>query len=259
MLGALEASGELDRTLVVFSADHGELLGDFGCFGKRSFHEASQRVPLLASLPGRFRRNAVCASPASLVDLLPTFLSAAGLPVPPDCDGTDLADIAQGTRRRTPVLFHYARGKDAILGAVVGRWKYAWSAPDQREFLFDRREMPERRNRAGEAAAEPALARLRRVVQTRAAAHTSSRDALDRTGGWRTFRPVRMPTDPDAELIYQDPPSASPELPPEFHLEYPRKNEGKFFRLLARQHQAVVPPPDGQPSRAAQSGSSPKA
>lgn len=54
LLAELETSGKLDRTLIVFTADHGEMLGNLGCFGKRSAHNASLRVPLIARLPGRF-------------------------------------------------------------------------------------------------------------------------------------------------------------------------------------------------------------
>ena len=102
VLDKLESTGELDNTLIVFTADHGELLGDFGCFGKRSFHEVSQRVPLIVRQPGRFKKGGRCEVPASLVDLLPTFLAAAGQPVPPECDGVDFGALARerATARR---------------------------------------------------------------------------------------------------------------------------------------------------------------
>lgn len=225
ILAQLEAIGELDNTMIVFSADHGELLGDFGSFGKRSFHEASLRVPLIVRQPGRFKRGGRCDTPASLVDLLPTFLSAAGAEVPSECDGVDLAALARGRVQREGVLFHYARGRNAILGAVTDRWKYAWSAPDQREFLFDRRVFPERRNLATSASAARPLAELRRFVQTRAAEYPFSRAALARDGSWRRFPPALMPRDPDAGLIFQDPSHADPVLPAEYDLRFPRNGE----------------------------------
>lgn len=224
ILAVLEQTGQLKNTLIVFSSDHGELLGDFGCFGKRSFHEASLRVPLILHQPGIFRRGAVCETPVSLVDLLPTFLAAAGIPFPPECDGSDLARIAQGAERSSPVRFHYAQGNNAILGAVNHRWKYAWSAPDQREFLFDRRELPERRNQAAAKAGSAALKQLREAVQTRAAGHAFSRQALNPKGAWKKSQPAKMPADPDAGLLYQDPPKANPKIPRGFQLNYPREN-----------------------------------
>lgn len=223
ILATLEATGQLDNTLIVFTADHGELLGDFGAFGKRSFHEASQRIPMLVSHPGRFRKGSVCHAPASLVDLLPTFLGAAGAPHPPECDGIDLARLAKGMERQGPVFFHYARDKNAILGAVDERWKYAWSAPDQREFLFDRSEQPEKKNHAGKKSAAPILKRLRETVQARAAEHSFSRSSLGRSGDWKTLPLGKIPANPDAGLIYQDPPLANPQLPACYDFDYPGK------------------------------------
>ena len=222
ILAQLEATGELDNTLIVFSADHGDLLGDFGSFGKRSFHDASLRIPLIVRQPGRFKKGARCDAPASLVDLLPTFLSAAGAEIPSECDGVDLAALARGRVRREGVFFHYARGRDAILGIVTDRWKYAWSAPDQKEFLFDRRFFPERRNMAGAASAARPLAELRRLVQDRAREYPFSRAVLATNGSWRKFPKARMPRDPDAGLIFQDQPFARPSLPEGYDLRYPR-------------------------------------
>ena len=51
LLDDLEQRGILDETMIVFSSDHGELLGDYGCYGKRSMHDAAARVPMLARLP----------------------------------------------------------------------------------------------------------------------------------------------------------------------------------------------------------------
>jgi len=220
ILGQLEAMGELDNTLILFSADHGELLGDFGCFGKRSFHDASQRIPLIARQPGRFRKGGRCAAPASLVDLLPTFLGAASLPVPPECDGGDLAAVAKGKTQRESVFFHYARGIDAILGTVTDRWKFAWSAPDQREFLFDRSEQPEQGNRSQTPAGRKVAAVLSRTVRERASRHPSSA-ALDACENWQCHPVKMMPADPDAGQFYQDPPHCKPALPAPYQLKYP--------------------------------------
>jgi len=225
ILDALESAGQLDHTLIVYSSDHGELLGDFGCFGKRSFHDASQRVPLIVRQPGRFEAGARCASPASLVDLLPTFLSAAGDRAPSDADGKDLAALAAGEARGEPVYFHYGRGEDALLGAVDENWKYAWSAPDTRGYLFASSERSERSNRINEPGlAAEASARLDETVRRRAARYPFSSANLSADGAWLRRRPKRMPEDPDAFLLYQDPPYAKPTVPEPFELDYPREN-----------------------------------
>lgn len=224
ILAALEEAGALDNTLIVFTADHGELLGDFGCFGKRSFHDACLRIPMVVRLPGYFKKGGRCTAPASLVDLLPTLLRAAGATVPSGVDGVDLAALARGRIRRDAIHFHYARGADAIVGAVGARWKYAWSAPDRREFLFARREYPEQRNHALAKAFPRDAAALRRRVLERASQHDISRTGLSAKGGWKKGAVRTMPADPDVGLLYQDPPHAAPRLPPEYRLIYPREN-----------------------------------
>lgn len=221
LLAALEEVGQLDQTLIVYTADHGELLGDFGCFGKRSFHDASQRVPLIVRQPGRFKAGRVCSTPASLVDLLPTFLSSAGLPIPEDSDGSDLMEISKGDRSRKNVFFHYHKGEDAILGAVTEDWKFAWSMPDQKAFLLDRKETPERHNYATAPIAADILADLDEQVRHRAQAHEFSRSCLDEAGNWKVVSPKTMPVNPDEGLIFQDPPLARPVLPPIYTFPYP--------------------------------------
>lgn len=76
VMAALKATRLLDRTAIVFTADHGDMLGERGCWYKMSFHEHSCRVPLMVSLPGESggRRIGVCTS---LIDLLPTLLDMA--------------------------------------------------------------------------------------------------------------------------------------------------------------------------------------
>ena len=93
ILSALEERGQLDDTLILYSSDHGEFLGDYNCYGKRSMHDPPARVPMLARLPGRFPAGGRCATPVSLVDVLPTVLSVLGQPVPEGVDGRALNGI----------------------------------------------------------------------------------------------------------------------------------------------------------------------
>ena len=76
ILDTLKATGLDENTVVVFCADHGEMLGERGMWFKQSFYESSVRVPLIVSGPERFIPARVSAH-VSLVDLLPTFLDLA--------------------------------------------------------------------------------------------------------------------------------------------------------------------------------------
>ncbi len=89
ILQAVEQVGQsLADWIVVFTSDHGEMLGQHGAWGKRSFYEGSVRVPLMVRAPGVPPGRS--AAPCNLVDLYPTLLGLAGLSAPDGLDGRDL-------------------------------------------------------------------------------------------------------------------------------------------------------------------------
>lgn len=88
ILDRLDALGLADDTLVVFTTDHGHFLGQHGLVAKGPFHyEDMLRIPFIVRLPGRVPAGAVSDDLQSLVDLAPSFLDAAGLPVPGEMQG----------------------------------------------------------------------------------------------------------------------------------------------------------------------------
>jgi choline-sulfatase len=82
LLDTLKATGLDDNTLIVFTGDHGEMLGERGMWFKMCMYEWSVRVPLMVCWPGRLAPRRVAAN-VSLVDLLPTLLDYAGGAAPP--------------------------------------------------------------------------------------------------------------------------------------------------------------------------------
>ena len=80
VLECLERLGLAETTVVIFTADHGEMLGDHGLSRKGCPYEAAVRVPLLLRWPGRTEAGRVCPDRVSLTDLLPTLLAELGLP-----------------------------------------------------------------------------------------------------------------------------------------------------------------------------------
>ena len=87
---------DLERnTLVVFTSDHGEMLGDHGLHSKMVFYEGSARIPLLLRLPGAIRRGTVVRTPVSHVDLFATILDYLGMPEHPS-DGRSLRSLIDG-------------------------------------------------------------------------------------------------------------------------------------------------------------------
>jgi choline-sulfatase len=104
VLGALRDARLDGDTIVAFTADHGEMLGERGLWYKMSFFEPSARVPLLVHVPGTAPRRV--AEPVSLLDLAPTVLELAGAPWPyehaEDLDGTSLVGLMTGEAQARP-------------------------------------------------------------------------------------------------------------------------------------------------------------
>ena len=209
----LDALGaDLDNTLVVFTSDHGELLGDFGSYGKRSMLEPSARVPLIVRQPGRFATGQRCREPVSLVDLFPTFAATGGESAHVN-DGReasdDLAAVAQGRTSRTHVLSQFAQREFGLYLAVERDWKYIYSAPDAKEWLFNTSTDPhETQNLAADPTYARDLERLKEHLLARFARDNYA-DALDvKADGsltWRAYERPTIPDDPDAGLLLQDP------------------------------------------------------
>lgn len=108
VLRALDETGQTEDTVIVFTSDHGEMLGERGMWFKKTFFEPSIRVPLLISHPGHIQPRRL-AGPVSLVDVLPTVLDLVGAgngPGRPGLDGTSLAaGLLTGSTRISTVAF----------------------------------------------------------------------------------------------------------------------------------------------------------
>ena len=97
ILEALEETGQRDNTVIVFTTDHGETLGDHGLLEKGCrFYEGLVRVPLLFSLPGRFQAGLQSEALVELLDIPATLLDLAGLPIPDYVQGKSLLPILTG-------------------------------------------------------------------------------------------------------------------------------------------------------------------
>lgn len=102
VLQALEDSGMADDTIVVYTSDHGEMMGSQGLMGKRVPWEESCRVPFIVRYPGvtpnRHKSDVLFAA----VDIYPTMCGLAGVPVPAHCAGRDLSDVMRGRKVQEP-------------------------------------------------------------------------------------------------------------------------------------------------------------
>ncbi len=141
VLRELEHAGA-GPTAVIFTSDHGEMLGDNNLFRKTYAYESSAAVPLVVSAPGG-ARGKVCDSPCVLEDIYPTILDLAGVPVPSLVEGQSLAPAVAGTGP-APAR-EYIHGEhsacyskeEAMQFLTDGREKYIWFTLTGREQLFD--------------------------------------------------------------------------------------------------------------------------
>ena len=95
ILAKLKACGLEDNTLVIFTSDHGEMLGDHGLHSKMVFYDGSAHIPLLMRLPGAISPGAVVTTPVSHVDLFATILDYLNVPARKS-DGRSLRSLVEG-------------------------------------------------------------------------------------------------------------------------------------------------------------------
>ncbi len=189
ILAQLEEAGLMDDTIIVFTSDHGDLMGSHGLLGKGHQYEESARVPLLVKLPGQSAAQRV-EGPFSHIDLVPSLLEALGQPLPEHLPGRSRLDLLrQGGRCQDDVFIEWngagrasdrplpawaaeVAGDEQAIRASLGQdirslvsadgWKYNHSSVGEHE-LFDLSQDPgELCNRIADPAQQERIAVYRR-------------------------------------------------------------------------------------------------
>ncbi len=158
ILNTLEVTGLDQNTVIVFTSDHGDMLGERGMWYKKCFFESSVRVPLMIHAPGSDSQR--ISENVSLVDLLPTFVEMAtdkppGELILGECQGNSLRGLIQGQDTDWPDTVYSENLAEGAGAAIVmvkqGKIKYTRSGIDP-EQLFDLEADPqELNNLAGDA------------------------------------------------------------------------------------------------------------
>ncbi len=120
VLAALEKSGLGEKTIVIFTSDHGYHLGEHDFWAKVSLHEESALVPLIIRVPGK--KPAVCHSFAELLDLFPTLASLCGLEVPTRLQGKNLSPLLDDPNRQVRDAAFCVNGRGFLLRE--DKWAY---------------------------------------------------------------------------------------------------------------------------------------
>lgn len=140
----LQYTNQSKDTFVLFTADHGEMLGDHHLFRKTYPYEASARVPFFASAPREWGYPAehTCDSAVGLQDVMPTLLDVAGVEIPDTCTGKSLLPIMRGEQSAVRDILHGEHAScyekhHANHYLTDGHRKYIWHSQLGREQLFD--------------------------------------------------------------------------------------------------------------------------
>ncbi len=171
ILKALEAKGELENTIIVFSSDNGLSLGDHGLNHKQSVYEQDVRVPLIMSGPG-LPKNETRDNFCYLLDIYPTLCDLVGLPIPASVEGKSLLPVIRNTIKTQREVLYFSYG-DFQRGCRDDRYKLIeFAVPDKQTgavarhtLLFDLQKDPkEMTNLADNPEHAETLARMRALL-----------------------------------------------------------------------------------------------
>ena len=168
-----------DNTIVVFTSDHGDMLGSHGTFLKRKPWEESVRVPGIMRWPAGMKSAKTTEAPISHVDMVPTLLGLCGIKPPRAMHGFDYADFLRGKSERTPSYAHlmsYTSAETGEFGPWRGlrskEYKYA-TFRDRPWLLYDLEKDPYEMDNLADDARHSNLIRL---------LHGAIKQQMERTG-----------------------------------------------------------------------------
>jgi choline-sulfatase len=166
VLAALERLGLDQNTIVVYTSDHGEMLGDLGLWNKFEFYEGSCGVLLSVRLPGS--PAAQCDQPVSLISFRPTLAELCHVPLESPHDGRSIADLVlhpESHEPHGPVFAEFDLGLPTEKYMIRdGDFKYTLWVHDIAELYNLRSDPQEMRNLAADPAHQETAARLRQQI-----------------------------------------------------------------------------------------------
>ena len=141
LVGTLREEGLLDDTYILFTSDHGDMLGMHNLWAKRSFYDQSARIPMILCGPQSDTRIAVNAEDDRLVgmqDVMPTLLDLCGIKIPESVDGISMV----GSEKREYLYGEEGEGENGTRMIHNGRFKLIYYSVGNRFQLFDMKEDP---------------------------------------------------------------------------------------------------------------------
>lgn len=169
LLQALNEYGELQNTIILFTSDHGDMMGDHNLFRKALPYEGSARVPFLLNDPGNIlglKKGMVSEQVVEMRDVMPTILEAAGLPAPASVEGCSVLPLARGDACQWRSYLHgeHAYGRQSNHWITDGKKKYIWYSQTGEEQFFDLLDDPQELHHAIQDEAQQQAAQCFRTI-----------------------------------------------------------------------------------------------
>ena len=149
LLKNIEAAGLKDDTIIIFTSDHGDILGSHGRWQKGRVYQEATKIPLVWRVPGTTKGKIIDKQVGSLIDIMPTILDLLGIKIPEHVQGQSLASIIQGKSEN--LQQNYTFIESTIHGAAIRTPRYIFGKRlssesrelnNERTLFFDLEEDP---------------------------------------------------------------------------------------------------------------------
>jgi arylsulfatase A-like enzyme len=186
IIKTLRDQGVLDKTIVVFTSDHGDLCGEHGRLNKGVPYEGSARIPFLIYCPGKIKSGTIVDEALSNIDFLPTVMSLMQIPVEHKVDGRDATRLFTG---QTPadwddITFVRSTPRSEWLSAITQRYKLVISNSDEPWLIDVIADPNELTNLFGQAKHKQTARQLAQRLQDYTTTHKDPYGRIPRMKSW---------------------------------------------------------------------------
>ncbi len=212
LLSYMNEEGLLDDTYIIFTSDHGEMLGDYNCYGKRTFLDSAARIPMLVIDPSGKMNKGICDTPVSLADIFDTIMDMAEISDSGvQTDGDSLFKVINGEVKRDGIIGQFSYGDTALYMYTTDKYKYIYSVPDEKDYLFNLAlDQKETKNLAPDEKYSDIISdyRGRIIEEYKKSGVTEFIDG----NKFKTFGKKTISAEPDALLLRQDTAESIPDM-----------------------------------------------
>ena len=213
---ALKKRGELETTMILFTSDHGDMMGDHYLWRKYMPYEGSANVPFIIRWPEALgieaQRGQQLTELVEMRDIMPTFLDAAGLPIPENIDGASVLDILRDNGQPWRKVLDLEHGQtyfreNGWVALTDDQYKYIYFTANGDQLLFDIKNDP---YETKDLASDEANVKLLLSWRKKMVGFLSERGETWVKDGDLALQPMRVRYGPNYAKVMVEPPSEAP-------------------------------------------------